>query len=138
MGKIQSHIFVVEDNSDISRAVSFRLRKEGYQVSTFQDGQIALTSVLKEIPDLLILDLMLPGLPGEEVCKTIREHEDAKIQKIPIIMLTAKNSQADGIVGRVIGANFYMTKPFSMDSLLVQIAKLLPFQNQTASSPSST
>ncbi len=128
------HIFVIEDNADISRAVDFRLKKEGFRVSAFGDGQVGLDAALQQIPHLIILDLMLPGLPGEEVCKALREHDDEKFQKIPIIMLTAKNSDADGIVGRVIGANHYMTKPFSMDDLLEQIRKIL---EKTGRLPSS-
>ena len=125
MDKQQTHIFVIEDNPDISKAVSFRLRKEGYQVTSFQNGRIGLDAALQQIPHLIILDLMLPGLAGEDVCKGMREHDDEKIQEIPIIMLTAKNSEADGIVGRVIGANYYMTKPFLMENLLQQIEKLI-------------
>lgn len=125
MDQQQTHIFVIEDNPDISKAVSFRLRKEGYQVTSFQNGRVGLDAALQQIPHLIILDLMLPGLAGEEVCKGMREHDDEKIQKIPIIMLTAKNSEADAIVGRVIGANRYMTKPFLMKDLLQQIEKLI-------------
>ncbi len=135
MGNEQVHIFVIEDNDDISKAIGYRLKKEGYQVSAFQDGQLGLDAALQQIPHLIILDLMLPGLPGEEVCKALREHDDEKFQTIPIIMLTAKNSEADGIVGRVIGANYYMTKPFSIDDLLQQIRKIL---EKTGRWPSSS
>ena len=124
MTKKVKNILVVEDDPDISRSVTFRLRKQGYQVGIANDGETGLRSVLELVPDLVILDLFLPGIPGEEICKAIREHDDEGIQKIPIIMLTAKSQEVDRIVGRVIGANVYMTKPFVMDDLLVEIEKL--------------
>ena len=123
MGK-RKNILLVEDDPDISLSVAFRLRNQGYGVQVVEDGKNGLRIALENIPHLLILDLMLPDLSGEEICKAIREHEDEQIQKIPIIMLTAKSSQADAIVGRVIGANFYLTKPFSMDDLLGKIKVL--------------
>lgn len=114
-------VLLIEDDPDIARAISFQLEKEGYHVMVFHDGRQGLTSVIGHVPQIVILDLMLPNLSGEEVCKAIREHDDEKINKIPIIMLTAKNTEVDGIVGRVIGANYYMTKPFSMRDLLQKI-----------------
>ena len=122
--KAKKNILLVEDDPDISRSVAFRLRKQGYEVQVTKDGQSGLDAALEKIPHLLILDLMLPNLSGEEVCKALREHDDEKIQKIPIIMLTAKSSEVDAIVGRVIGANYYMTKPFSMEDLLSKIKKI--------------
>lgn len=127
--KAKKSILLVEDDPDISKSVAFRLRKKGYDVYVFEDGKSGLEAALEKVPNLLILDLMLPRLSGEEVCKTLREHDDEKIQKIPIIMLTAKSSEVDAIVGRVIGANYYMTKPFSMEDLLSKIEKI------TADSP---
>lgn len=124
----ESSILVIEDDQDISRLVAFRLKKEGYAVIVAHDGTEGLDLVFKKHPQLIILDLMLPGLPGEELCKKVREHDDAAINKIPIIMLTAKNTEVDGIVGRVIGANFYMTKPFSMEELLQRIRKIISEQ----------
>ena len=122
--KAKKNILLVEDDPDISRSVAFRLRRQGYEVQVTEDGQSGLDAALEKIPHLLILDLMLPNLSGEEVCKALREHDDEKIQKIPIIMLTAKSSEVDAIVGRVIGANYYMTKPFSMKDLLLKIEKI--------------
>ncbi len=121
----KKNILLVEDDPDISKSVAFRLRKQGYEVHAVADGKSGLAAALETIPHLLILDLMLPLISGEEVCKGIREHDDEQIQKIPIIMLTAKSSEADAIVGRVIGATVYMTKPFSMDDLLVKIEKII-------------
>jgi DNA-binding response OmpR family regulator len=122
--KVKKRILLVEDDADIARSVAFRLRKQDYDVETVNDGKTALQIALQSIPDLVILDLMLPSLSGEEICKGIREHDDETIQKIPIIMLTAKSTEADGIVGRVIGANYYMAKPFYMEDLLREIEKL--------------
>ena len=76
-------------------------------------------------PDLIILDLMLPHLPGGEVCKAVREDDDEEIAKIPIIMLTANASDVDRIVGKVIGANYYMTKPFDFSDVLENIQQTI-------------
>src|SRR3989338_3388552 len=122
--KTRKSILLVEDDPDISRSVAFRLRKQGYEVRVVEDGKNGLAAALENVPHLLILDLMLPLISGEEVCKALREHDDEKIQKIPIIMLTAKSSEADAIVGRIIGANYYMTKPFSMEDLVAKIEKM--------------
>ena len=122
--KTKKNILLVEDNPDISRSIAFRLRKQGYEVQVMQDGREGLSAAIATQPHLLILDLMLPTLSGEEICKAVREHEDEQIQKIPIIMLTAKSTEADAIVGRVIGANCYMTKPFTMADLLGKIEHL--------------
>ncbi|HTL48679.1 MAG TPA: response regulator [Verrucomicrobiae bacterium] len=129
MPKKKPHILMIEDDPDISRAVAFSIRKEGHTVEVINDGQAGLNAVLAKAPDLLILDLMLPNVPGEEICKSIRENDDERIQRIPIIMLTAKGSEVDGIVGRVIGANSYIAKPFVMQDLLREIDRLTPAEN---------
>ena len=121
--RTKKNILLVEDDPDISKSVAFCLRKQGYEVQVVEDGKNGLAAALQNIPHLLILDLMLPLLSGEEICKAIREHDDERIQKIPIIMLTAKSSEVDAIVGRVIGANDYMTKPFSMEELIEKIER---------------
>ena len=123
--KVKKNILLVEDDPDISKSVAFRLQKQGYEVQVAEDGKNGLAAALENIPHLLILDLMLPRVSGEEICKAIREHDDEQIQKIPIIMLTAKSSEVDAIVGRVIGANYYLTKPFSMEELLEKIEKII-------------
>lgn len=120
--RTKKNILLVEDDPDISNSVAFRLRKQGYVVRVEKDGKSGLDAALQNVPNLLILDLMLPHISGEEICKAVREHEDEQIQKIPIIMLTAKSSEVDAIVGRVIGANYYMAKPFSMEDLLEKIS----------------
>ena len=118
-------ILLVEDDPDISASVAFSLIHQGYQVNAVTDGEKAVEEIFQVLPDLVILDLMLPGMSGEEVCKMIRENHNNKIKKIPIIMLTAKSSEADAIVGRVIGANVYMAKPFAIDGLIQEIKKLI-------------
>ncbi len=123
---LQNQILLVEDDPEISKAVSFRLRKNGYQVTVADDGEKGLAYILENLPKLVVLDLFLPGISGEEVCKAVREHDDEVVQKIPIIMLTAKSMISDRIVGKVIGANVYMTKPFEMETLLAEIQKLVP------------
>lgn len=117
----QKRILVVEDNEDISKPLVFRLRKKGFQVLTAPDGRSGLTEARLRLPHLIILDLHLPFLSGEEVCKAIREDDDETIRKIPIIMLTAKSSEADRIVGKVIGANSYVTKPYDPIKLFREI-----------------
>ncbi len=123
--KSPKKILVIEDEEEISRAVAFRLGKQGFHVSVAGDGENGLAMALKNLPDIILLDLFLPGISGEEVCKAIREHEDKKIQRIPIIMLTAKSMMADKIIGKVIGADVYLTKPFEMDHLLEMIDQLM-------------
>ena len=117
----KKNVLLIEDDPDISKSVAFNLENQGYKVHVAHEGNTGLKAALENIPDIVILDLLLPGISGEEICKAIRESDDSTVQKIPIIMLTAKTMIADRIVGRVIGANSYMTKPFSMDELLREI-----------------
>jgi len=121
----KKRILIVEDEAAISKALSCRLEKLGFKVSVAQDGQEGLEEVKRRRPDLLILDLVLPALPGEEVCKAIRESDDEGLAALPIIMLTAKSSDADHCIGKVLGANSYVTKPFRTDSLLKEIRRLI-------------
>lgn len=116
-------IFVVEDDSDISELISFNLEKQGYKVKTEKNGQKAFDLILNHPPDLLILDLNLPGLSGIEICKYLREN--ARTKELPIIMLTARTQEIDKIIGFEIGADDYVTKPFSVRELLARIHALL-------------
>jgi two-component system, cell cycle response regulator len=118
-------ILMVEDEGDISKPIVFRLKKMGFDVLLAEDGESAIQEARRFFPDLIILDLMLPGISGEEVCKMIREDADELFSRIPIIMLTAKNTSADRIVGKVIGANCYITKPFQVDELLRNILRFI-------------
>lgn len=116
-------ILIIEDEEDIAKTLRIALEAEGYDVAMAPDGEEGLQKAKKYHPDLIVLDLKLPKLPGEVVCKEIRN--DELIARIPIIMLTAKDSEIDRVVGKVIGANCYMTKPYELDELSVNIRNLL-------------
>jgi two-component system OmpR family response regulator len=115
-----SKILIVEDDPNLMAALKYNLVKEGYSVITADDGTKALEIARVEKPDLIILDVMLPGLSGFEVCRILR-----KDMSIPIMMLTAKTEEVDKIVGLEIGADDYMTKPFSMRELLARLRAML-------------
>ncbi|HVM13528.1 MAG TPA: response regulator transcription factor [Egibacteraceae bacterium] len=113
-------ILVVEDEPSLVEALDYGLTIEGFTVVATGDGQAALRLVEQERPDLIVLDLMLPGLPGTEVCKRIRVTSD-----VPIIMLTAKDTEVDRVLGLELGADDYVTKPFSPRELLARIRAVL-------------
>lgn len=115
-----TRVLVVEDEDSFSDALSFMLRKEGYEVFVAADGNAALTEFDKHGPDLILLDLMLPGISGTEVCRTIRGKSS-----VPIIMVTAKDGEVDKVVGLELGADDYVTKPFSSRELLARIRAVL-------------
>ena len=104
-------VLVVEDEPDISKLVSYHLTQERYKVLAAEDGERALKIIEREKPNLVILDLMLPGLSGMEVCRILRDRPDTA--KLPILMLTAKASEVDRVVGLEMGADDYLAKPFS-------------------------
>lgn len=112
-------ILVVDDEEPIQELLRFNLEKEGYLVCVAKDGQEALNQVKNDPPDLLVLDLMLPGMDGLEVCRKLRSNP--KSEQIPIIMLTAKGEEIDKVLGLELGADDYMTKPFSPRELLARI-----------------
>ena len=116
-------VLVVDDEPDIVELVSYNLKKEGFQVSSASDGEEALAKMRKGRVDFLILDLMLPGLQGAELCRILRN--DTKTKNMPIIMLTAKGEEVDRIVGLEIGADDYMTKPFSPRELVARVKAVL-------------
>lgn len=119
-------ILVIEDEYSASKFLAMRLKSLGFAVSTAFDGMTGLKEATETLPDLIILDLMLPKLPGEEVCKALRESFDEPLTKIPIIMLTGKDSMVDKILGKVIGADAYLTKPYEFKDLFEEIKKILP------------
>lgn len=121
----KAKVLVIEDEEDISELLTLRLAKTGFYVSVAHDGEEGLEKARETNPDVIILDLMLPKMSGEEVCKAIRENENTDVAKTPIIMLTAKSTQVDRIIGRVIGANSYMTKPFDPDDLLAEVDRYI-------------
>jgi len=115
-------ILVVEDEEDIQELLRFNLSREGYQVETAGTGEEALRRV-KSRPDLMVLDLMLPGIDGLEVCRLVRAEKE--LRTVPILMLTAKGEEADVVAGLELGADDYLTKPFSPRVLLARIKALL-------------
>ena len=116
-------IFIVEDEPDLRDTLSFNFENEGFNVSSFPDGEKCLTSIKKNKPDLIILDLMLPGINGLDVCREIRSEEENN--DVSIIMLTAKGEEIDRIVGFELGADDYVTKPFSVRELILRVKVLL-------------
>lgn len=115
-----SKILIVEDDPNLLTTLKYNLLKEGYSVVTADDGAKALEIARSEKPDLIVLDIMLPKLSGFEVCRILR-----KDMSVPILMLTAKTEEVDKIVGLEIGADDYMTKPFSMRELLARLRAML-------------
>jgi phosphate regulon transcriptional regulator PhoB len=114
---------VVDDETDIVELVSYNLKKEGFEVSSASNGEEALDELKKHSFDVLILDLMLPGIQGIELCRTLRN--DPKTKNLAIIMLTAKGEEVDRILGLEIGADDYITKPFSPRELVARIRAVL-------------
>ena len=116
-------VLIVEDDKDIVELVRYNLEKEGYQTAVAVDGLTALSTLRRTPPDLVLLDLMLPKLPGLEVCREIRR--DQSLNRLPILMLTARGEEADRVVGLEMGADDYVTKPFSPRELVARIKALL-------------
>ena len=115
-----SRILVVEDDATVSEVVCSYLRRAGYEVAAVADGVTALSNALAAPPDLVILDLMLPGLDGLEVCRRLRERGP-----VPVIMLTALGEESDRLAGLELGADDYVTKPFSPRELVLRVASVL-------------
>jgi len=113
-------ILVVEDEKSLSEPLAYLLRREGYEVAIVENGLDAIAAVDATPPDLMLLDLMLPGLPGTEVCREVRQRST-----LPIIMLSAKDSELDIVVGLELGADDYVTKPYSSRELLARIRAVL-------------
>ncbi len=114
-------ILVVDDEPSIVTLLQFNLEKAGYSVLTASDGDAALTTAIEERPDLIVLDLMLPGIDGMDVCKTLRQE---KIN-IPILMLTARDDEFDKVLGLELGADDYLTKPFSPREVVARVKAIL-------------
>ncbi|HZV94056.1 MAG TPA: response regulator transcription factor [Caldimonas sp.] len=118
---VAASILVAEDQADIRELLVMNLRSAGYDVSAVADGAAALASQSERSSDLLVLDLMMPGLDGLEVCKALR----ARGRSTPILMLTAKSTELDRVLGLELGADDYLTKPFSLAELLARVKALL-------------
>lgn len=121
MGK--EKILVVDDEKDIVELVQYNLEKEGYSISCAYSGEECLETVKTELPDLIILDLMLPEIDGIEACKFLKNNPQTS--HIPIIMLTAKGEEADIVLGLELGADDYITKPFKIRELLARVKAVL-------------
>ena len=117
------HILVVDDEADLVDLISYNLKKEGFSVDSALDGETALTKIRKGKYDLVVLDLMLPGIQGIELCRILRN--DPKTESLPVIMLTAKGEEVDKILGLEMGADDYVTKPFSPRELLARVKAVL-------------
>ena len=116
-------ILVVEDDVDILRLITYNLETSGFDVVTAQDGYEALALARRRAPDLIILDLMLPGLDGFEVCKELKRSDSTR--RIPVLMLTARAEEVDRIVGLELGADDYVVKPFSPRELILRVRAIL-------------
>ena len=113
-------ILVVDDEVSLQESLTYKLKKEGYQVEVAGDGLIALDLARSTNPDLIILDVMLPGMDGFEVCRILRQETN-----IPVLMLTARDDEVDRVVGLEVGADDYLPKPFSMRELIARVKALL-------------
>lgn len=119
----KKRILLIEDDEDIQELVAFHLGKEGYSVQTVASGEAAMEAAKKSTPDLILLDLMLPGIDGLQVCRNFRSEQ--KTRHIPIVMLTAKGEETDIVTGLEVGADDYITKPFSPKVLVARIRNIL-------------
>ena len=121
-------IYIVEDGPDLKDALTFNFENEGFKVNSFSDGESFLKEIKRKKPDLVILDLMLPGISGLDVCREIRTSDT--FNDIAVIMLTAKGEEIDRIVGFELGADDYVTKPFSVRELILRVKVILKKQSE--------
>jgi len=123
-------VLIIEDEKDLAELLAFNLEKEGYAATCLHDGKEGLERAGTDLPDLILLDLMLPGLLGTEVCKALRK--DQRTAHIPIIMITAKGDEIDRVVGFEVGADDYIVKPFSMREVALRVkAVMRRFEHET-------
>ena len=116
-------VLIIEDEKDLAELLAFNIEKEGYATICVHDGKMGLERACSELPDLILLDLMLPGLLGTEVCKALRK--DQRTAQIPIIMITAKGDEIDRVVGFEVGADDYIVKPFSMREMALRVKAVM-------------
>lgn len=128
-----NHILLIEDELTIQELVKFNLEREGYIVKIAGDGKRGLELVNSEMPDLILLDVMLPELDGYEVCKAIRGNKDTA--NLPIIMLSARDEVADKVIGLELGADDYITKPFSPRELVARVKARFREERRNAAPP---
>ena len=116
-------ILVIEDEPDIRKLVQYNLVQDNFKVLEAEDGEQALKILKRDKPNLVILDLMLPGLSGLEICRALREHPETA--RLPILMLTARAGEADKVIGLEMGADDYLAKPFSPREMVARVRALL-------------
>jgi len=131
----KERILAIDDEADILELIRYNLEKEGYRIQTADSGEKGLKAAKMKPPDLIILDLMLPGLDGLDVCKLLKS--DPKTKSIPVIMLTAKSEEVDVVTGLELGADDYIVKPFSPKVLIARIRACLRRQLQAAAESTS-
>ena len=117
------NVLIIEDEKDLAELLAFNLEKDGYAATCVHDGKQGLERAGADLPDLILLDLMLPGLLGTEVCKELRK--DPRTARIPIIMITAKGDEIDRVVGFEVGADDYIVKPFSMREVALRVKAVM-------------
>lgn len=130
-GSLAPRVLVVEDEPDIAALIAYQLTREGFRVETAANGDQAISSIGREIPDLVILDRMLPGLSGDEILRSLRA--ESATRALPVLILTAKREQEDRIQGLELGADDYLTKPFSPRELVLRVQSILRRVDQTGS-----
>ncbi len=128
-------VLIIEDEKDLAEILAFNLEKEGYTVTCVHDGRQGLERVGSDLPDLVLLDLMLPGLPGTDICKALRK--DQRTYQIPVIMITAKGDEIDRVAGFEVGADDYIVKPFSMREAVLRINAVMRRYEREIQQPES-
>ncbi len=136
MAAAAQKILVVEDEPDIRKLVQYHLAQERFKVLEAEDGENALKLIQREKPNLVVLDLMLPGLSGQELCKILKSKPDTAA--LPILMLTAKAGEADKVLGLETGADDYLTKPFSPREMVARVKAILRRSELRAGPPKET
>src|SRR3974377_1344677 len=132
-GVTMKRILIIEDDSEIVELVRYNLANEGFQVNAAFDGTSGLSTLKKSPPDLLLLDLMLPKMSGLDICREVRK--DESLNRLPVLMLTARGDEADRVVGLEMGADDYVTKPFSPRELIARVKALLRRAEPPADAP---
>jgi DNA-binding response OmpR family regulator len=132
---VSTKILAIEDDPDILELVQYNLGRQGFTVITASDGETGLKVALDQKPNIILLDIMLPGMDGLEVCRRLKKDDDGK--NIPVIMLTAKGEESDVVLGLEIGADDYVTKPFSPNELVARIRTVLRRTHQLESAQES-
>ncbi len=119
----QKKIVIIEDEADILEVIRYNLKREGFEVFSSVDGASGVDSITRNLPDLIILDLMLPGIDGLEICRRLKTNDST--EQIPIIMVTAKGEESDIVIGLGLGADDYIPKPFSPRELVARVKAVL-------------